>query len=37
MAEAVSAILTYGFTELALHRIEANVTDPAPPAHARPA
>jgi len=24
MAEAVSAILTYGFTELGLHRIEAN-------------
>lgn len=24
MAEAISAILTYGFTELGLHRIEAN-------------
>ena len=27
MAEAIAAILTYGFTELGLHRIEA-VTDP---------
>ncbi len=27
MAEAMSAILTYGFTELGLHRIEA-VTAP---------
>ena len=25
MAEAMSAILTYGFAELGLHRVEANI------------
>jgi ribosomal-protein-alanine N-acetyltransferase len=27
MAEALSAILTYGFSEMALHRIEAVIDD----------